>query len=118
VSSRFRDMLRHMRPAQVKQMADVHQAFQRALLEPTGAMTLHGATVLGHLRNFCCAGDTTIRPNKTGMIDPLALAVAEGRRQVWIEIEQTLQLSPQELAEIDREYAKLMLDPAQRMMDR
>lgn len=62
------------------------------------------ADVLGHLRNFCFANATTV----TG--DAHACAVAQGRREVWLEIEYYRKLTHAELDEIDWQFKRQMAD--------
>lgn len=53
--------------------------------------TPHGAKVLADLAKFCRAQESTFHP------DPRVHAVAEGRREVWLRIQQHLNLSEQDL---------------------
>lgn len=55
--------------------------------EPMG----DAATVLDDLRRFCRADRSSVTVSPvSGMIDPYATAFAEGRREVWIRIQQFL----------------------------
>ncbi len=78
-----------------------------------------GAAVLGDLGVFCGDQVTTARPSpSTGMIDPLAMAVLEGRRQVWNHILGMLNLDKSAVwqtieAERQRRAASLVV-PQQR----
>lgn len=47
--------------------------------------------VLADLEEFCCADRTTAISN-----DPIAIAVREGRRQVWLRIVRAIHLTPEE----------------------
>lgn len=53
------------------------------------AVSPAGKIVLEDLRRFCCAETTTVLMDKEGRIDPLAMAVSEGRRQVLGHIESS-----------------------------
>lgn len=53
--------------------------------------TPHGAKVLADLAKFCRASESTFHP------DARVHAVAEGRREVWLRIQQHLNLSDQDL---------------------
>lgn len=53
--------------------------------------TPHGAKVLADLAKFCRAQESTFHP------DARVHAVAEGRREVWLRIQQHLQLSDDDL---------------------
>lgn len=50
-----------------------------------------GQAVLKDLARFCRANETTFHA------DPRAHALAEGRREVWLRIQQHLHLPPEEL---------------------
>lgn len=54
-------------------------------------------TVLDDLREFCRADQSCIVVAKDGHIDTHATAVAEGRREVFLRIQQTLTLSDEAL---------------------
>lgn len=53
--------------------------------------TPHGAKVLADLAKFCRAQESTFHP------DARVHAVAEGRREVWLRIQQHLNLSEEDL---------------------
>lgn len=53
----------------------------------------HVKTLLDDLREFCRADQSCIVVGKDGHIDTHATAVAEGRREVFLRIQQTLNLS-------------------------
>ena len=52
--------------------------------------------VLADLAKFCRANETCFHA------DPRLHAVVEGRREVWLRIQQHLNLTPEELAELYR----------------
>lgn len=58
--------------------------------------SVHTAPVLKDLARFCRAHQTTFHP------DPRFHAVLEGRREVWLKIEQYLQLSTEEIYELHK----------------
>lgn len=53
--------------------------------------------VLNDLREFCRADTSCVVVGKDGHIDTHATAVAEGRREVWLRIVQTLRLTDMDL---------------------
>lgn len=59
-------------------------AYRRTFMDPEGRITRDGEIVLADLRRFCRATSSTmvVSPN-TKTVDPLAMAMAEGRREVW-----------------------------------
>lgn len=55
--------------------------------------------VLKDLARFCCANRTTIRISPVGRtIDPMAMAVAEGRREVFMRIAKYIHLTDADIA--------------------
>jgi hypothetical protein len=57
-------------------------------------MSMAGQQVLQDLSAFCRANETCFHP------DPRLHAVAEGRREVWLRIQQHLNLTGEQLAEL------------------
>lgn len=58
------------------------------------------AGVLANLREFCRADSSCVVIGKDGRVDTHATAVAEGRREVYLRITQTLNLSDETLAKM------------------
>jgi len=56
----------------------------------------HAKAVLKDLAKFCRANETAFHP------DPRIHAVLEGRREVWLRIQNYLNLNPEELVELYR----------------
>jgi hypothetical protein len=57
----------------------------------------HLKAIIKDLREFCRADQSCVVVAKDGRIDTHATAVAEGRREVWLRITQTLNLSDETL---------------------
>lgn len=76
------------------------QAYRQTFLRgDDGKPDLAGEEVLRDLAKFCCANRTTIRISPVSRtIDPLAMAVAEGRREVFMRIAKKLYLSDADIA--------------------
>ena len=53
-------------------------------------------TLLAWLADTCCATESTIDEN------PILMAAAEGRRQVWVALNQILGLTVRDIADIRR----------------
>lgn len=53
--------------------------------------------VMNELREFCRADQSCVVVAKDGRIDTHATAIAEGRREVWLRLVQTLNLSDETL---------------------
>lgn len=56
----------------------------------------HANAVLKDLARFCRAADTTFHT------DPRVHAILEGRREVWLRIQNHLNLTPEEIWELNR----------------
>lgn len=55
---------------------------------------VHGEAVLADLATFCKANEPCFHP------DPRVHALMEGRREVWLRIEQHLKLNPEQLLKV------------------
>ncbi len=75
-------MNQHNTKARVRQ-----QALRAMCCDANGELHKNARVVLAHLRSFCGADGRppiiAIRPEGKGAIDPMALAMADGRRQVF-----------------------------------
>lgn len=83
-------------------------AYQRTFKGPLAE------SVLADLMRFCRAHDSTFHP------DPRLAANLDGRREVWLRIQQHLRLSPEELYRIalrDAEQAEARAQRYQREVD-
>jgi len=78
------------------------RAYKRWFKEPTeiNLESMDTIAVLNDLRKFCGCDSSSIRVGSTGNIDPLAMAVAEGRREVWLRIQAQLNLSERDLEKL------------------
>jgi hypothetical protein len=60
------------------------QAYRRTFMDADGKLGRDAEVVLADLRRFCRAtGSTVVVSPVTKQIDPIAMAMAEGRREVW-----------------------------------
>jgi hypothetical protein len=59
-----------------------------------------GTQVLADLREFCRADASCVVVSKDGKIDTHATVLAEGRREVWLRITETLNLTDEQLLKI------------------
>lgn len=68
------------------QLLNRSNAFKRCLMD-NGKLTPNGKAVLKDLATFCKAHESSYRLSPvTKTIDPLVMAVNEGRRDVWLRI--------------------------------
>jgi len=72
---------------------DVRDAYASVFRGPQGSL------VLAHLADACRATRTTFEG------DPWSMAVTEGRRQVWMIIQDVLSLTEQDLRDIQQEVS-------------
>lgn len=57
--------------------------------------------VLADLSRFCCATRPTTRVSPfTKSIDPMAMAIAEGRREVWLRIQAHLNMDDRDIQKL------------------
>jgi hypothetical protein len=63
-----------------------------------------GMTVLADLREFCRADSSCVVVGKDGKIDTHATVLAEGRREVWLRITETLQLTDEQLLKLKENH--------------
>lgn len=78
------------------------RAYQLSLMSAAGQAVLHD------LAQFCRANETCWHP------DPRIHAALEGRREVWLRIQQHLNLSPDQLAAL---YSNAMMKTHQQEQD-
>lgn len=75
-----------------------HRAYLQLFTDAKGQLSPVAEPVMRDLARFCCATLPTIRMRPDGGgIDPLAMAVAEGRREVFNRIQAMLNLTPQQI---------------------
>ena len=70
----------------VKRRLRVKSAFKECLMGQGADLHGAGADVMADLAQYCYALKTTTMVAKDGHIDPIASAIAEGRRQVYLRI--------------------------------
>jgi hypothetical protein len=70
---------------------------------------VHQTTVLEHLKRICHYDKSIVEPayTKAGSVDPMALAVMEGRRQVIIAILEQLTITEAQIAQLSGRTAKM-----------
>lgn len=77
------------------------RAYRQAFLDPNGDWNPAAKVVLADLRRFCRAnGSTVVVSPVTKQVDPLAMAMAEGRREVWNRIMAHLYVDEKQVFEL------------------
>lgn len=66
------------------------RAYKKIFTADTGDLNEDAKIVLADLKKFCRADSSTVMGN--GKIDPMAMAILEGRREVWMRINHYLHL--------------------------
>ena len=61
---------------------------------------IYGPVVLAHIADTCGATETTADS------DPVTMAVAEGRRQVWLVIQEVLRMSESDIRDMQERVAQ------------
>jgi len=75
--------------------------YRRTFMDDQGNLTVEGQIVLNDLRKFCRAtGTTMVLSPVSKTIDPLAMAMAEGRREVWNRIMAHLYVNEKQVFEL------------------
>ncbi len=68
-------------------------AYRRMFLTESGQLSPDGEIVLADLKKFCRATASTVVVSPVSRsVDPIATAMAEGRREVWLRIMAHLHL--------------------------
>lgn len=76
-------------------------AYRRTFLDEQGEIGPEALYVLNDLRKFCRAtGSTMMMSPVSKTIDPLAMAMAEGRREVWNRIMAHLYVNEKQVFEL------------------
>jgi hypothetical protein len=82
-------------------------AYRRLFLDNRGDLSPDAEIVLADMKRFCCATKATIRLDEQGKVDPYAMAIAEGRREVWNRMNSYLYIDEkviQNLTETEKVY--------------
>ena len=78
----------------IRRLLGKRQAYRRMFLRDDGTLNNDAEVILTDLRKFCRAtGSTAMVSPVSGQIDPLAMAMAEGRREVFNRINEMLHLN-------------------------
>lgn len=91
--------------AQLLSKRDLMQAYQTRFYDGTGKVSREGKLILNDLRRFCHRPSIVSFYDKEGRIDPIAMANANGRREVYDRIIRHLIMDDISEAEIEK-YAQ------------
>jgi hypothetical protein len=91
-------MMDAARNAIIYRLMGVRRAWQQAFLSDDGTLNDNGKRAMKDLAHFCYANRSCIKMSpKSGTIDPIATAIAEARREVFLRITQAMNLEEKEL---------------------
>lgn len=77
------------------------RAYRTLFLDQDGNVAPQAQLVLADLKKFCRAASSTIVVSPVSKtIDPLAMAMAEGRREVWNRLMAHLYIDDKTIAEV------------------
>lgn len=80
------------------------RAYRQLFLADDGGANEPAKVVMADLARFCNATKPSVRVSpQTGAIDPMAMAVGEGRREVYLRIQSHLGLTDADVRAIARE---------------
>ena len=80
------------------------QSYRRLFLDGNGNVNPTAEVVLADLKRFCRAETSTVVVSPVSKaIDPLAMAMAEGRREVWNRIQSYLHFADREITQLREE---------------
>lgn len=71
--------------------------YQACFCHPDGTLKPEAVRVLADIARFSGGWKSNVKVSPvTGGVDPIALGVAEGRREVWLRILSVLRLKPED----------------------
>jgi hypothetical protein len=73
-------------------------AYRRVFMDAEGRISPDAEIILADLKRFCRATSSTmVQSPVSRTIDPLAMAMAEGRREVWLRLTANLHLDEKQV---------------------
>ena len=86
-------------------LLNLRSAWRSDYRDADGNLTRSALIRLTDLQRFCYANRSTIKVSPTtGTVDPLAMAVAEGRRECWLRIAELLKLDDRDLQALQKQH--------------
>jgi len=88
--------------AAVRRILNRKSAYRRTFLDADGHINRNAEIVLADLRKFCRATSTTVTVSPISKsIDPVAMGMAEGRREVWLRIMAHLHIDEKQVFNLE-----------------
>lgn len=89
----------------VRRLLSRRNAWRSLFRDEGGGLKPSALEALADLQRFCYANRPGIKVSpQTGQIDPYAMAVAEGRREVWLRIAEYLKLDDRDLQALLKQH--------------
>jgi hypothetical protein len=86
----------------VQRILNRKAAYRRTFFDASGNIGRDAEIVLADLRKFCRANSTTVIVSPISKsIDPLAMAMAEGRREVWLRLMAHLHIDEKQVFNLE-----------------
>lgn len=81
------------------------RCYRRVFLDGDGNLGPDAAVVMADLKKFCRASSSTAMVSPISKsIDPMAMAMAEGRREVWNRLMAHLHIDDKVIAQLKDDY--------------
>lgn len=82
----------------VSRILNRKRAYRSVFMDASGNISRDGEAVLADLRKFCRATSSTVMVSPVSKtIDPIAMAMAEGRREVFMRIQGYLHINEKQV---------------------
>lgn len=86
----------------VRRIINRKQSYRRVFMDASGLVGPDAEIVLADLRRFCRATSSTVMVSPVSKsIDPIAMAMAEGRREVWMRIMGYLHIDEKQIFNLE-----------------
>jgi hypothetical protein len=96
---------------QLRKLISRRNAWRDITRNEKGELTQSAIEALAHLRRFCYMDRGSIKVSqKSGQIDPYAMALIEGRREVFMLIEQHIKLDDSDLQRLIKQHSNEVYD--------
>jgi hypothetical protein len=86
----------------IQRILNRKHAYRSVFMDASGDISRSGEIVLADLRKFCRANSTTVMVSPISKsIDPIAMAMAEGRREVWLRLMAHLHIDEKQVFNLE-----------------
>jgi hypothetical protein len=86
----------------VQRILNRKHAYRAVFFDASGNVSPNAEIVLADLKKFCRAQSTTVTVSPISKnIDPLAMAMAEGRREVWMRLMAHLHIDEKQVFNLE-----------------